>query len=135
MRKKNRFSHSGESLVEIMVSAVVFLILVAILQGAIVFCTNAQRRSEQIREQNAEICQALRDSAYQTGGQTPAKMTFKAVSSDGSTVGTMTLFTIEVDLGTKEATYTDEAGASNTMVFPVFGPIGAAPDPGGGDAP
>ena len=49
MKRKKDVSRSGETLVEIMVSAVVFLILVGILQGAIVFCSNAQRRSEQLR--------------------------------------------------------------------------------------
>ena len=35
-------SGAGESLVEVTVSAVIFLIMMAVLQGSISFCTNAQ---------------------------------------------------------------------------------------------
>ena len=50
---------SGESLVEVMVSAVIFLMMMAVLEGSISFCTNAQHKSEQVRETNAEICRLL----------------------------------------------------------------------------
>lgn len=131
MKKRNRFSRSGETLVEIMVSAVVFLILVGILQGAIAFCTHAQQRSEQVRETNAAICQSLRQSSY-TPGATTSSITFNAVSYDGNTTGTETLFTVAVNLGTKNALYTDETGTQETIAFYVFGPDSAA---GGGGTP
>lgn len=128
MKRKKDVSRSGETLVEIMVSAVVFLILVGILQGAIVFCSNAQRRSEQLRETNSQICQSLREAAYIPGSES-AELVFKAVSHDGSLEGTEILFAVNVDLGTIEAQYTDEAGASWTIDFYVFG---SDPAQGGG---
>ena len=40
----------GESMVEILVSAAVFMLLLGALNGAVGFASNAQRKSEQLRE-------------------------------------------------------------------------------------
>ena len=53
-------SRTGESLVEVMVSAVIFLMMMAILQGSISFCTIAQQKCQQIRDINEEICRNSR---------------------------------------------------------------------------
>ena len=39
----------GESMVEILVSAAVFMLLLGALNGAVGFASNAQRRAEQLR--------------------------------------------------------------------------------------
>ena len=39
----------GESMVEILVSTVVFMLLLGALNGAVGFASNAQRKSEQLR--------------------------------------------------------------------------------------
>lgn len=122
MRMKNRKVkiNSGESMVEIMVSIVIFLMMMAVMQGAISFCSNAQTKSIQIREANAEICENLETSAYASDGK--ATYSFNAASADGDTTGTETLFSVEVDLGRKEAS--DLEGKTTT--FYMFGvPSGA----------
>lgn len=40
----------GESMVEILVSTVVFMLLLGALNGAVGFASNAQRKAEQLRE-------------------------------------------------------------------------------------
>ena len=60
MKKLKIHKNSGETLVEIMVSAMLFLMMMAIIQGAISFCTNAQHKSREIRESNGEICNKVR---------------------------------------------------------------------------
>ncbi len=51
MKKKNHFN-SGETLVEAMVGIFIFLIILAGLQSAISFCTNAQRGSPETKYGN-----------------------------------------------------------------------------------
>lgn len=137
-------SRSGESLVELMVSAVIFLMMMAALQGSISFCTNAQHKSEQIRETNAEICRSLQIAPYAPGAENKTYL-FKATTADGETPGAeaAVLFSIAVELGTKEVTYQDADGTSKTATFYIFGPSGAgggsrtaeALDSSGGDTP
>lgn len=115
-------SNSGESLVEVMVSAVIFLMMMAALQGSISFCTNAQHKSEQIRETNAEICRNLQSSLYAPGAGNKT-YSFKATTADGETPGPegAALFSIAVELGTKEITYLEEDGTPKTVTFYLFG--------------
>lgn len=115
MKNRRVRINSGESMVEIMVSIVIFLMMMAVMQGAISFCSNAQTKSVQIREANAEICQKLETSAYTDNGN--ATYSFKATSADGATSGTETLFSVEVELGKKEVS--DSEGKTTT--FYMFG--------------
>lgn len=62
MKKLRAKGSSGETLVEIMVSGLLFLLLMAVMQGAISFCSSAQQKSGQLRKTNAEICNTLRRS-------------------------------------------------------------------------
>lgn len=112
-------SNAGESLAEVLVSMLIFLMMVAIMQGAISFCTNAQHKSEQIREKNARICEAVwRDSSpgAKTGG---ARFVFQAMSADGNQMGSE-VFEIEADLGAKTVSYTDEDGSTQNYTFYVY---------------
>ncbi len=112
MKNRRVRSNSGETMVEIMVSIVIFLMMMAVMQGAISFSSNAQAKSVQIRKSNAEICQALETSPYSGGGKVKGAE------------GVATLFNVEVELGKKEVS--DSEGKTTTFyMFGVPGGEGA----------
>lgn len=119
MKNRRVSINSGETMVEIMVSAVIFLMMMAVMQGAISFCSNAQAKSVQIRETNAKICRELETTSYVIDGG-KATYSFNAVSADGNTTSIEKLFNVEVELGKKEVTID-----GNTTTFYMFG----VPDP------
>ena len=132
---------SGESLVEALVGIFIFLMILAILQGAVSFCTNAQRESEEIRERNADICQNLRGTDYTEGGSgAEANLVFKAGSIDpetgkpirdpstGEPITSGTLFNVKVDLGTKDVKY-EEEGEQKSILFYLFRSTRSPVDP------
>ena len=127
MKKLIKYRKSGETLVEVMVCAVLFLMMAAVMQGAISFSTNAQHKSEQIRENNAKICRSLRTTGTTENGT--KTYTFKATSMDGSVEGEE-VFTIEVPLGKKEA-YQDGQGNNQTVYFYLYGPVTVTAGGGG----
>ena len=133
MTERRKRLRSGESLVEALVGIFIFLMILAILQGAVSFCTNAQRKSEEIRERNAVICQNLRETAYTEGGAgAEANLVFKAVVIDpdtgkpirdpstGEPITSGTLFNVKADLGTKDVKY-EEEGEQKSILFYLFG--------------
>ncbi len=126
MKKLKIYKNSGETLVEIMVSAMLFLMMMAIIQGAISFCTNAQHKSREIRESNGEICNKVRQgtaglSLEDNGGN--KSLEFKAISADGQTTGSH-VFTVKTDLTKTEVS--DGSGARKA-VFYFFEKGGASP--------
>lgn len=125
---------SGESLVEVMVSAVIFLMMAAVLQGAISFCGSALQKNRQLRKTNAEICEKLREELREqpesVGSAGTADYQFNAISADGNHTGTEVLFQIKVPLGKKAVSYQDEGGGTQTVTFDLFGPV--SPTGGGG---
>lgn len=125
---KKILSTSGETLVEVLAAAAVFLLMMGIMQGAISFCTNAQHKAEAMQDNHAKILKALRTTTVTTDRE--AEYSFKAISSDGSSQSG-TLFQVNVGLGQKEVTYQDEAGADQTVIFQIFAPVSGAG--GGGD--
>ncbi len=134
MKTHKIHSGSGESLAEVMVSAVIFFIMMAVLQGAISFSTNAQHKSEEIREKNAQICRNLQTTSYVPGAES-RNYVFKATTADGETPGSeaAVLFRIAVELGTKEVTCLEADGTSETITFYLYGtPVGEST---GGDTP
>ena len=120
MKRRHRNQKSGESMVEVMVSAALFLLMAAIMQGAISFCTNAQKESMRLRERNEQIAEDLQTAAY-TGGER-TDLSFHAVSADQTVHGSELLFTIKVEKGKKEVSYPDASGTDQTAVFYLFGP-------------
>lgn len=122
---------SGETLVEILVSAALFLLMMAVIQGAVSFCTNAQRKSRELRESNARICRNLWEAASQEGQDNGgASLQFRAVSADGTQTGS-DVFRVEVDLEKKEI-----ADGARKAVFYFFAPKEtAAPGGTGGEGP
>ncbi len=119
---------SGESLPEVMISAVLFLLIVAIMQGTISFCTNAFSKSREIRETNARICRNLQKTDF-TGGDKES-LSFHAVSPDGSQQGTDILFSLQIEKGKKEVLDQDASGNDRKIVFYVYG--SASENAGGG---
>lgn len=120
MKKLKIHKNSGETLVEIMVSAMLFLMMMAIIQGAISFCTNAQHKSREIRESNGEICNKVREGTglplVDNGGD--KSLEFKAISADGLTTGNH-VFTVETNLKKAEVE-DDNGGSGRKAVFYFF---------------
>lgn len=73
----------GESMVEILVSTVVFMLLLGALNGAVGFASNAQRKSEQLRRDATELLQeSVRGNAEVADGEAAA-YDFKVTTSNG----------------------------------------------------
>ena len=66
----------GESMVEILVSTVVFMLLLGALNGAVGFASNAQRKSEQLRRDATQLQESVRENAE-------VAYDFKVTTSDG----------------------------------------------------
>ena len=97
-------SRKGESMVEILVSTVVFMLLLGALNGAVGFAANAQQKAEEIRQDAAELQKSVRevapaDNGSETYGFYPdghpewvrfrvevQKQTIPAQTGDGKTV-------------------------------------------------
>ncbi len=118
---------AGETLVEVMVCAVLFLLMVAVMQGAISFCTNAQHKSSQLRARNAEVFRGLRENDSITSNGN-VSVGFNATSADGQTEGNQ-VFQIQVPLGKKAVSYQDGEGNSQSMDFYLYGPTGTGGGP------
>lgn len=126
-RIKKIKANSGETLVEVLLSMVIFMIMLAFLESTISFCSNMQEKNRQIRAENAKIIQELQTVEIEAGGN-KTNYTFKASSADGDVTGTKVLFTIPVVLTEKKVTYTTEDGTSKEATFAVFvGEEGSGP--------
>ena len=71
----------GESMVEILVSTVVFMLLLGALNGAVGFASNAQRKSEQLRKDATELQQSIREQQDVEGGE-DADYAFQVTTAD-----------------------------------------------------
>lgn len=123
MRRKKIHPHSGETLAEILVSALLFLMMMAIMQGAVAFCSNAQRRSGQIRSSNAQICRKLREDGSAGTAKGTKDYTFRATSADGTQDGNVVFTLKDVPLAEKEIA--DDDG--RTVTFCLYGAGGGTP--------
>ena len=116
--KKTR-ANAGETLVEVMVSVVIFLMMVGILQGAILYSRAALVKSRQMRADNETICEALRTEEKKSNGS--SSLRFQAVSADGKTLGNQ-VFQVNADKAKKEITYTGADGTEKTTTFYYYQP-------------
>ncbi len=123
MKKKPGKNRSGESIVEVMVSAAVFLLLMAVLQGAVLFCNSAQKKSQQIRKDTAEICKKLPSAPISENGSD--NYVFYAVSADGTVVGDR-VFSISAKKQKKEVSYEGADGEASSVTFYLFGTDGGS---------
>ena len=108
----------GETLVEVLVSTVVFLLLLAALSGAVAFAHNAEVRSGEIRDHANELQRSVRSGTAE--GKDCQTFEFRSVSSDGST-GDNVLFSVKA----KKQTITASDDAGNQTDFYVFGKEGS----------
>ena len=108
----------GETLVEVLVSTVVFLLLLAALSGAVAFAHNAEVRSGEIRDHANELQHSVRSGTAK--GSDSQTFKFRSVSSDGST-GDNVLFSVKA----KKQTITASDDAGNQTDFYVFGKEGS----------
>lgn len=119
MKSLRKYRSSGETLVEVMVCVVLFLMLAAVMQAAVSFSTNALRKSAQIREENAGICARLREpGTVAKGSLTP----YGFQASSGSTA-----FTIRAYPATRSVSYQDSQGNTRTVEFYLYEAGGGTP--------
>lgn len=114
-------SNSGETLVEVMVSMLLFLMILGMLQKSIDFASNAQVRSEELRKNNSAIAAALRSGGAPFVGVGEVTYEFKSAKADGTIVdGSQFLFEVPVKLGKKTVSYTAADGSSRDIEFAIF---------------
>ncbi len=124
MKMRRAGNRSGESIVEVMASAVVFLLLMAVLQGAVMFSTSAQRKSRQIRQDTAKICEGFRSGEAEENGS--EDYMFYASSADGTVLGNR-VFSVSAPKQKKRVSYTGAEGEASEAVFYLYGADGGAP--------
>lgn len=108
---------AGETLVEVMASIFLFLILLAILNGAISYCSNALVKNKEIRSENAKILEGLQKAQETTGSS--LKMDFVATNADMTVKGNQ-VFAVTVDLAKKKVNYTDSDKNDQSTSFSLF---------------
>lgn len=112
---------SGETIVEVIVSAMIFLLLMAVLQGAVTFSGRAQEKSRRIRKENADIFQAIPDAPItQNPASAVGNYTFRAYNTEETTAG-KAVFAMEADLGYKDVPFKHADGTEGTIRFYLFG--------------
>ncbi len=117
-------SRRGESMVEILVSMVLFLLVMAVLSGAIRFAAGAQRKAEAIRQNAETVQQNLRSGGYTAASEGTQEFAFNAVSKDESQVGAE-VFTVTVKC--EALTVEGEDGQSATIRVFRPGEVGGTP--------
>ena len=107
-------SRRGETMVEVLVSMVLFLMLFAVMLGAVRFASNAQVRAETIRQRATALQRDLRSQTPSRGDSKTYQ--FVAVSEDGGTTGSRVF---QVPL--REQTVTARGGGDE-VTFYLYGP-------------
>ena len=107
-------SRRGETMVEVLVSMVLFLMLFAVMLGAVHFASNAQVRAETIRRRATALQRDLRSQTPKEGNSKTYQ--FVAVSEDGGTTGSRVF---QVPL--REQTVTARGGGDE-VTFYLYGP-------------
>ena len=107
-------SRRGETMVEVLVSMVLFLMLFAVMLGAVHFASNAQVRAEAIRQSATELQRSLR-SQTPSGGDSKTYQ-FVAVNEDGTQTGNRVF---QVPLREQTVTAT---GGGKQVTFYLYGP-------------
>ncbi len=108
---------AGETLVEVMASIFLFLILLAILNGAISYCSNALVKNKEIRSENAKILEGLQKAQETTSDS--LEMDFVATNADMTVKGNQ-VFTVTVNLAKKKVNYKDSDGNDQSTSFSLF---------------
>ena len=114
--------NSGETLVEVMVSMLLFLMILGMLQKSIDFASNAQVKSEELRKNNSAIALALRSGSSSSSTESSeVYYEFFSAKADGTIVtGSELLFKVPVKHGMKTVSYTAADGSSKSIEFAFF---------------
>lgn len=117
MRKTDE--KKGETLVEMMVSIVVFLLLVAVLQGSVAFCTSAQDKSRQIREDANRAVEAFYKERNTGTPSVQPKEELSFLTAEGYDA-----FTVDTVPEEWTVTYDDTEGEQQQASFHTYGKAG-----------
>lgn len=117
-KQKRKRACKGETIVEVTASMLIFLLMVAMLQGAVAFCSKAQQKSRQIRYDAAEVSKAMRRENWPQTTQGTEHFQFYAVGADGTKGNNV--FSMDVDLDTKDVTYESMDGVDKSMRFYIY---------------
>lgn len=124
-------ANAGETLVEVVASIFIFLILMAIIQGAISYSTASLEKNKQIRQDNQRILEAL-----QTTTESENKtedIAFHAVGKNGQ-LGE-NVFNVKMNLSKKKVSYKNTKGEDSEITFYLFDDVPNTSGTGGGTAP
>lgn len=102
---------------EVIVSAMLFLMLMAVLQGAVTFSSTAQDKSRKLRKDYAAMFQKLQETDVTDAGA--GNYRFYAYDTDETTAGNQ-VFTIDAELGKKDVSYETTDGETKTAHFYLF---------------
>lgn len=126
-------ANAGETLVEVLVSMVLFLLMLGVLQGAVSYSNAAMKKNQQIRADQAAILREL-----QSGGNVVKdgrkSIGFQATDSGFTALGNL-VFTVDTSLERQVVTYTDQQNRQQTMTFYRYGSVMPETNSEGGDTP
>ena len=109
-------ANAGETLVEVVASIFIFLILMAIIQGAISYSTASLEKNKQIRQDNQSILKALQMT---TESENMTKdIAFHAVGKNGQ-LGE-NVFNVKMNLSKKKVSYKNTKGGDSEITFYLF---------------
>lgn len=91
-------SRSGDTLVEVMASIVIFLLMMGILQGAVAYSGRALIKNQEIRKENSKILEEIsKATPTKASGTDTVSQTFRATNSNLTAIGN-DVFTVKTDL-------------------------------------
>lgn len=128
--KKSR-ANAGETLVEVMVSVFLFLMLAAVLEGAVSYSSAALKKNKQIRADQAAILKSLSETDATPGEN--KTLSFQAVSSEFDRKGNL-VFQMPVRLDKKTVNYKNTKNENQQTVFSLYGSTETGSN-AGGDTP
>ena len=124
-------ANAGETLVEVVASIFIFLILMAIIQGAISYSTASLEKNKQIRQDNQSILKSLQMT---TESENMTKdIAFHAVGKNGQ-LGE-NVFNVKMNLSKKKVSYKNTKGEDSEITFYLFDDVPNTSGTGGGTAP
>lgn len=133
---------SGETLVEVVMSMVIFIIMLGMLTAAVNYSSSSLTKNNEIRQQNNEILSQLAQTDSRSEGK--AQIQFIATNSAMDTKGNP-VFVVPVTLASKTVTYKDNEADTHNVIFRLYqvddqtgggsGDSGSGDSGSGGDTP
>lgn len=133
---------SGETLVEVVMSMVIFIIMLGMLTAAVNYSNASLTKNNEIRQQNNEILSQLAQTDSRSEGK--AQIRFIATNSAMDTKGNP-VFVVPVTLASKTVTYKNNEADTRVVIFHLYqdddqtgggsGDSGSEDSGSGGDTP